>query len=382
MQQGIWRSGSSRNDSQHTDPHLTAESQTDTEILRRAISCFEPDARHFHVIRRNSHPHLALPGYGDAALLTLALYQPQRMGGKVLTNVLRTMARTGLHRVLTPRTTLQEGVPELLEPFLPAINPATCGIMLGSPEHRIRRAIASYKTASGWEVAKIAFGPEGAEMLAREADTLTEFSTRTPAAPPCLGLHCGRDITILRMPRISGVPVSAGSFRQALALLDTWISNLAPRPASAFPEWIAIAEALADLPGGNAVAERISEIQLTPVLRHGDFARWNLLAQPNGGLMALDWEWGGNEGMPALDLVHYFLQDARLVRRLARADAIATTLANLSSPASAAYLRKTGWANDTLLPIIASLAYKQGAKHQDNRDILAATVKENLKSKI
>jgi hypothetical protein len=346
-----------------------------TDVLRRAISCFEPDARRFHIVRRNGHPHLAMPPNGGAMLRTLALYHPQRPAGKLLTGTLRVMARAGLQWVVTPLTNLPDGAPELLEPPLPEIEPGSCGIMLGSPEHRIRRAIASYRTASGWEVAKVASGSEGAEMLVREAATLTEFSVCTPAAPPCLGLHCGRDITILRMPRIEGTPIAAGESDAALALLHSWISRVPSRPATTFPEWKIIVDVLADFPGGPVILERISNLQLTPALRHGDFARWNLLAQPDGSLIALDWEWGGTDGMPGLDLVHYFLQDARLVSRSPPPEAIVTALECLRCPVAAAYLTKTGWKGDSMLPIIASLAYKQGAKQQDNEDILNAAVK-------
>lgn len=247
--------------------------------------------------------------------------------------------------------------------------------MLGSPEHRIQRAIASYRTETGWEVAKVAIGSEGGEMLAREAATLKEFSTLTSAAPACLGLHRGSGITILRMPRIGGTPIAAGTFQQAVALLDDWISDLPARPAASFPEWEAIVKALDGLPHSSGTLERLGKLNLAPVLRHGDFARWNLLVQPDGRLIALDWEWGGNHGMPGLDLVHYFLQDHRLVRRLAPRAAINATLVDLRSREAAAYLAKTGWTGDPILSIMASLAYKQGAEQQENTDMLTAVMK-------
>jgi hypothetical protein len=78
--------------------------------------------------------------------------------------------------------------------------------------------------------------------------------------------------------------------------------------------------------------------------------------------------------MPGIDLVHYFLQDARLVERLAPVDAIAKTCGLLNSPGCAAYLHKAGWSGNALLPIIASLAWKQGAGHQENAEVLEAAV--------
>ena len=115
-------------------------------------------------------------------------------------------------------------------------------------------------------------------------------------------------------------------------------------------------------------------MQLKPVICHGDFARWNLLQQAAGELIVLDWEWGHQLGMPGIDLVHYFLQDARLVRRLTDRAAIAATLRDLNRPACRSYLDETGWNGDSLLAIIACLAYKQGAGHQQNGEVLRAAV--------
>ncbi len=322
------------------------------------------------MVKRSGRPHLALPEGGEAALRTLALYQPQRAAGRLLAASLRASARIGLHGVLARAADLPGGAPEPLEPPVPDIVPDSCGIMLGSPEHSIRRAIASYQTAQGWEVAKIAIGSEGAKMLAREAATLVEFSAISSSVPPCLGIHHGNDITLLRMRSIDGRPLAVGTSHQALALLDDWVSNYSPRPARDFSEWNDIARALDHLPETAAIFDRLSETHLTPVLRHGDFARWNLLAQPDGRLIALDWEWGGSDGMPGLDLVHYFLQDARLVRRLAPAAAIAGTLSELQHSAPADYLRRTGWLDHSLMPVIACLAWKQGAGHQENDEVL------------
>ncbi len=355
-------------------PHLATIPPTNSDVLRRAISCFEPDARCLHIVRRKGHPHLALPISGDAARRTLALYQPQRPAGKILSGALRTLAKVDVHGLLTRKMDLPDCAPEALEPPLPTIIAGTSGIMLGSPEHRIRRAIASYQTTRGWEVAKLAIGNDGEEMLAREAATLIEFASLTSAAPSCLGLHRGKGITVLRMPRIEGTPLAAGSSDQALELLDAWISDQPDRTAADFPEWGDITRALIDRPSGPQALKRLASMRLTPVLRHGDFARWNLLTQLDGKLVALDWEWAGTDGMPGLDLAHYFLQDHRLVQRFAPVEAISATLAELRRPAAEAYLRKTGWSENPLLPVIASLAWKQGAGHQENRIILDAAV--------
>jgi hypothetical protein len=153
-------------------------------------------------------------------------------------------------------------------------------------------------------------------------------------------------------------------------LLDGWISQDAAKPIQSFPEWPAIESALGTSDEGKRALARLAGMQLRPVVRHGDFARWNLLIQDDGSLIALDWEWGHPEGMPGLDLAHFFLQDARLVKRLPHAEAITQTIRELQNPACSGYLAKTGWTGNPLLPVVASLAWKQGAGHQENEAVL------------
>jgi aminoglycoside phosphotransferase (APT) family kinase protein len=123
----------------------------------------------------------------------------------------------------------------------------------------------------------------------------------------------------------------------------------------------------------------LENLQLQPVIRHGDFARWNLLRQNDNSLIALDWEWGHPTGMPGLDLVHYFLQDARLVARMEPSEAIRLVCSLLELPLSCNHLDKTGWPRKAMLPIIASLAWKQGAGHQENAEMLEAAVLEFIR---
>jgi hypothetical protein len=287
--------------------------------------------------------------------------------------VLRAMACAGLHRWLLP-VLHHQGCKVTSDPPLPDVSRHHTGVLLGSPEHRVRRAIASYQTAHGWEVAKIAFGEEGAKVLEKEARILEELGQLTAGVPRLLGLHRGDGLTVLRMPYLTGTPVSPDESDEALDLLDRWITDLPLAPVTSFPEWPAIKSALGQVEHRGRVLKELARQELRPVICHGDFARWNLLKQADGKLLVLDWEWGHSHGMPGIDLVHYFLQDARLVERLAPVDAIAKTCGLLNSPGCAAYLHKAGWSGNALLPIIASLAWKQGAGHQENAEVLEAAV--------
>jgi hypothetical protein len=342
---------------------------TDTELLGRVAGIIDPFARYLHGLRRGGRWLVALPREREAFSRTLALYQPQRLAARMMVRAVDLLFRAGCQRAALARVDLKP-VAQELSPPLTGIEPGSCGILLGSPEHRVPRAIASYRNAGRWEVAKIAFGTEGASNLEQEARTLDELSSRVKGVPDLLGMHRGGDATVLRMPYLTGESIPTGDSHAALDLLQSWITETAAMPISHFPEWPGIEAALVGNDAGKMVLEKLSRHMLVPVISHGDFARWNLRRQADGSLVALDWEWGHANGMPGIDLVHYLLQDARLVRKKPPTEAIGETIDALRQPASEEYLKRTGWNEDPLLPVIACLAWKQGARHQDNAEIL------------
>lgn len=346
---------------------------TDTELVSHVMGTLDPTTAAAGGLRRGGHLLLALPKNEEAFSRALRLYQPQRRTARGMVAALRGLERLGLRRRLLPKLTW-EASPHLVSAPLEGITRGTCGVLLGSPEHKVRRAIASYQNEGAWEVAKISFGKSGASVLEQEARALNELGSLAKGVPRLLGLHQGNDTTVLRMPYLTGKPVAPGESGAALGLLEQWITDRAPQGCSAFPGWKEIESALSTLANGTRALDLLSRGTLRPVICHADFARWNLLSQPDGNLMVLDWEWGHAGGMPGIDLVHYFLQDARLVERLKPSEAIRSTIGKLRSSACQAYLAKTGWSGDTILPIIACLAYKQGAGHQENTEVLEAAL--------
>lgn len=346
---------------------------SDGNAIFTALSAVGSVPDDFALLRRGGRVLVALPSHRAAALRTLRLYQPQRWKARVAAILTRWIISGGIHRLILPKLRHAGGKAALEPPFQGCL-PGTAGVMLGSPEHQVKRAILCYETSSGNEVAKLAFGQAGKAVIEGEAAALSSLPAGLAGVPQFLGVHHGRDFSILRMPCIEGVPLQDRDMNAALTLLRAWISDAPFMPASQFPEWPAILAALNNHGDGQAAIEKLAGLQLKPTVRHGDFARWNLLRTGEGPLMALDWEWAHPAGMPGLDLVHYILQEARLVERLAPADAIRKTIDVLRQPCCTQYLEVTGWDNGRLLPVIASLAFKQGAGHQDNSGFLAVAV--------
>ncbi len=69
-------------------------------------------------------------------------------------------------------------------------------------------------------------------------------------------------------------------------------------------------------------------------VQHGDLTPWNLLRQADGRLAAIDWEYGGLDGFPHLDLAFFVLQTAFLIYHWPheRAAAAATAYLRQAAP--------------------------------------------------
>ena len=344
------------------------------------INSFEafllPEGTTRYHVRRHGMVSLSLPDSREGAAHAFRLYQPQKRLARLKTFALKLLISRGLHPWI-----LEKVLPasyENIQPWEFSYSPETVGILLGSSEHLINRAIASYRGADGWEVAKLGRGEAARTMLRNEAAVLRELSKRGLSVPRCLGLHEHGEMTILRMPYLAGSGLSIRDSGEALDVLIQWAGDAAPESISGFEEWKSICAALETTADGREALESLSTQVVRPVIAHGDFARWNLLHQANGPLIVLDWEWGNTHGMPGLDLVHYFAQDARLVRQLDSANALRVVEASLSLPKAKAYLAQTGWTGNPITPILAWAAFKHGARHQKIADFLAESLKVYL----
>lgn len=329
----------------------------------------------YHVRRRNN-VLLSLPASRLGAARAIRLYQPQRKVARLVAWSARLLVDQGLHRGIFRRGKPMERESAVAWDF--EYSPETVGILLGSAEHLVPRAIASYHGCSGWEVAKLGRGPEVRATFQREAEILSEIASRGMSAPRCLGLHEQGDMTLLRMPYLQGRSVAKGDSDSALDLLHGWLGCAPPKAICEFREWHAIRSAMEASKAGLKALETFSGHWIQPVISHGDFARWNLLLLDDGSLTALDWEWGIIDGMPGVDLVHYFAQDFRLVQGMNSKDVIRAVENELIKPRAREYLGKTGWGDCLIEPILASVAYKQGARHQKNPELLAACIDEYL----
>ncbi len=348
----------------------------DRMIVGRVLAALDSSPTRWAGIRKNGRLLLALPADREAARRTLALYQPQRLPARILVALVRGVVSAGFSRLLPgacsghPRET----------PLLSGVDSGTVGLLLGSPEHRVRRAIASYRQSGRWEVAKIGFGEEGREALEREGEVLSRLSGFHPGVPEPLGRIWAGGMFFLRLPRIEGLLLRPGEWEDAVGVLEGWVRSEPPAPVGSFAEWQVIQAGL-ERAGGRQLTGLLEKLTLQPVVRHGDFARWNLIRGHDGSLVVLDWEWGAVRGMPGIDIAHFFAQEARLVARQAPGEVVETTLAALRRERCADYLRSVGWGRDVEGALLASLAYTHGAGQQANLEVLEALVRRMIEEK-
>lgn len=334
------------------------------------------DTVKYHILRRRE-VLLSLPASQEGASHAFRLYRPQREMARLMIWGLGLLVDRGMHRRVLKRGKSENHQSAPSWDF--KYSPETVGILLGSSEHLVSRAIASYLGADGWEVAKLGIGQAARAMLRQEVEMLRNLAAQELSSSRCLGLHELGEMTVLRMPYLEGTPVNLEETDNTLDLLTQWIEPFPCKSITEFPEWKFIGDVLKSSQGGREALEALAEFSLRPVISHGDFARWNLLKNPEGTLVALDWEWGIMGGMPGLDLVHYFSQDSRLVRRLNSKEVIRDVETALAKPKAREYLEKVGWADSLLEPILAYAAYKQGVRHQKNPELLAACLRTFLK---
>jgi glycosyltransferase involved in cell wall biosynthesis len=343
------------------------------EISKFEACLLAPGQTNYYVFR-GGEAKFSLPESKEGALRALGLYQPQRRLARVKRRALQGIIETSLHsRILSLGVPRENGVP-LKWAF--DYSPETVGIMKGSSDHLIPRAIASYKSSVGWEVAKLGLGIEARRMLRREAAVLRAIGERSSHAPVCLGLHERGEMTVMRTPYIEGVPYEMHDTAEVLAILSQWAGEEEPRPLREFEEWKAVQSVLELSETGRRALPLIAGRMLRPGISHGDFTSWNILRQRDGSLLVLDWEWGKLTGVPGLDLVHYFAQNLRLVHRLGSHAVIQGVLDELAQPAAREILRKGGWHGSPLELILVYAAYKQGGHHQKHPELLEACLSQ------
>ena len=302
----------------------------DVGKLREILEAAGAGAGDFYLLEGRGRVLAALPAEPAAFVRTLALYRPQKILARLWVRLIRTLHRAGLQGMPLKKWSWPGAKQRSL--FCP-------GVLLGNPNHTVARAIFLLKEKGLWVVGKFIPDPQHQDMLSREEDLLRVASRVGGHAPECLGWKpCGQGGALWTRwlePR-TGNP----ALRDRIQILQDWLLEKTPRPLTEYPAWKTTG------PGEKTPAHVGAALRLRPSLRHGDFAPWNLLKNPSGTWVAVDWEEGCAEDAPGLDLVHDLLQEAFLIRRAPFGKAAVNILKTLRQPLVAHYLSTCGWSGN------------------------------------
>ena len=334
---------------------------SDINLLVKAWQSLTGDGGNLYLIYRGGRVLLALPAGRREALVTLGLYQPQKNFAKSLALALGCLVRLGLHKLFLRRLQVPALTVSDFDP-IQGFERGSLGILLGNPEHPVRRAIVSLRVKGHDEVAKMAFGLDGRKLVSLESSVIENLPEKVPGLPILTGTRFSNEVSLMKMLYFKPLEGQSSSFESHVFLLRSWLGNGEAMPLSGFPEWEQITNIVSQvtsmelLEGGK---DRLEKIVLVPSVRHGDFAPWNLRLDSEGKLVALDWEWGTGFGVPGFDLVHYLCQEGRLIRGFKAQRLIRYVEATLKSSLAGAYLQLAGWRGLERELFISTMAFYQ-----------------------
>ena len=302
----------------------------DVGKLQEILEAAGAGAGNFYLLKGRGRVLAALPAEPAAFAKTLTLYRPQKFFARLWVWLVRILHAARLQGLVLRSWSW----PGAKQPSLPSP-----GVLPGNPDHPVARAIFLLREEGFWVVGKFVPDPNQQDLLKRERDLFQVASKAGGHAPECLGWKpCGQGGALWTRwlePR-PGNP----SRRDRLQILQDWLLERAPRPLHEFPAWKITG------PGEKTPAQVASTLRLRPSLRHGDFVPWNLLRNPAGTWVAVDWEEGCAEDAPGLDLVHDLLQEEFLLRRVSFGQAVIRIQKVLQQPIVAHYLSACGWSGN------------------------------------
>lgn len=319
----------------------------------------------YRMLRRDGRPLLLLPPAPAAAALTLGLYLPQTAKARVAVSALRLANRLGLLGVVLPSASppTDDATPsDHAKPFSQAdLDAGRIGVLLCNPSHGGGRFIA-VRAGDAPSIVKGAARPQAASLEQERAVIGRLAALGLPGVPSVLS--DGGDATSywFEMPYFDSVDVGSVSDARAISLLESWMGSETVNPLEVEPlRSIVTAQGAQAL--GSGELERLSMLRIRRATMHGDFAPWNLRKGAEG-LVAIDWEWGREDGIASLDLGYGLLQEALLVKKLPSSAALQFAGRLAETPACAAYLQQAGWGGALDLWLSVCARYREGCERR------------------
>ncbi|MDA7901182.1 hypothetical protein N9B06_00545 [bacterium] len=298
-------------------------------------SDFKQDERALSVLMRRGRVLLVFKNKSGELLKGLSLYQGQSLVARVALRMIKiTAVFTRSFWFLPIYSPSRDGVVKDLLSHRPG---GVVSVLLGNPAHESRRAIIWVRQSQGDEIVwKVGISEEARGLIAKEAAVLASLAGGGLEIPKSLDFLQKEGYTALCIPFIRGNSCSWEDRVQIATLLSGWLeARSSPAPVEL------------DLGRLSSKLGAVPSLFLTPAIQHGDFAAWNVLKTSSGELSVIDWEMGKKNGIPGWDLVHWLIQEARLVKKCSPAEVCQRVGEQLLDPAFSEYLGQAGWGSAT-----------------------------------
>ncbi len=197
---------------------------------------------------------------------------------------------------------------------IPELADAAPVVFIGKPSVTQKLTVfLAQKSGKIGAVAKLALVPDAAESIRNEEQALRNLHSIISGIPAVLRSSFPPGVCIESW--VEGRGIARNFTREHLFLLFQLPRT--GRTISMQRALGALKESL--ISEDRQIADQFSATEewrgeLPSVWEHGDFAPWNLKLSADKVLIPLDWEYSSPEGLPLLDLLHFFYRQEYLFR--------------------------------------------------------------------
>lgn len=263
-------------------------------------------------------PRWLLPQDTSSATAVLASWSPYRLSSRVQWHGIRAANRMRmLNRV--PGVEIVR-LPEMSDVDWRALGWSArdlpeVAVYIGTrgPTQKAVIHLVNRKSRSCEAIVKVSLGPQAANAIVREAETLVALAAKNyPHAPRLLSLDRERGIATQQF--IAGRPGSRRLRPEYVALLRSLVYTDTPTSLAehaAALQQVCTENAIPDVDFlRSALAALDDDRSIPSCCVHGDFAPWNIRRSSNAPPVLIDWEEAKPAGLPLHDACHFLhIQD-------------------------------------------------------------------------
>jgi hypothetical protein len=329
--------------------------KSDVTSFMKRLSQIATGSGGLYLFAASSRLALGLPRDRKAAFVVANLYQPHRWRGRIFLRFAKLLISLGIPKFRSTHLGPKRIVPEV-DWLRAAAEVGSVGFLGCNPNHGPRCVLAGIDPSSGEKfIAKLGMD-KSAPAIRREAEVLASLAGRYSGVIGSAELQ-GSDMiheksssdqamdwALLRLPHLGNDSPQTMSDGKVCELLCKWLGK-AVNPLGEYP-WVEnLLQAVTPCQAPPDWHARMRSRHICDALLHGDFAVWNL-RHTQEGLVALDWEWGREDGIGGVDLAHGLRQECYMVRGMNAVSAVAWMLEQAMSPVWSTYLKRCGWEGD------------------------------------